>query len=105
VAFATRRRSVAFHGLTIAGRTCVALIDRLVPQWRMVSRNQPRPLESLYRLVVKAREASRPKDFIWQIVRNTRDGEDPVQETSPRTFTSMAAAYEHGDTAFRSYRT
>ena len=100
MAFATRRRSAAFHGLTIAGRTCVALIDRLVPQWRMVSRNQPRPLESLYRLVVKAREASRPKDFIWQ-----RDGEDPVQETSPRTFTSMAAAYEHGDTAFRPYRT
>ena len=33
------------------------------------------------------------------------DGEDAVQETSPRTFISMAAAYEHGATAFRPYRT
>jgi hypothetical protein len=28
-----------------------------------------------------------------------------VQETSPRTFISMAAAYEHGAAAFRPYRT
>jgi hypothetical protein len=28
------------------------------------------------------------------------DGRDVVQETSPRTFISMAAAYEHGTTAF-----
>jgi hypothetical protein len=28
-----------------------------------------------------------------------------VQEASPRTFISMAAAYEHGATAFWPYRT
>jgi hypothetical protein len=53
---------------------------------------------------VKARDASRPRDFIWQIVRTKSDGLEAVQETSRETFRSMEAAYEEGATAFRLYR-
>lgn len=48
-----------------------------------------------YRVLVKARPDSRPRDFIWQIVHNTDQGL-LVKAASIVTFRTMSEAYTAG---------
>ena len=50
------------------------------------------------RVVVRAREANRRRDFIWEIAR-PNGGMMIAVETSVRTFETMEAAYESGAVA------
>ena len=51
-----------------------------------------------YRILVTARPDSRPRDFIWQIVRDTTEGLS-VKAGSTATFKSMNEAYTAGAAA------
>ena len=51
-----------------------------------------------YRVLVKARPDPRPRDFIWQIVRDTTEGLS-VKAGSTATFKSMNEAYTAGAAA------
>lgn len=58
----------------------------------------PTGLFSVYRVVVKARDASRARDFIWEIV----EGDDVDKSTvtrSIRAFKTMEEAYASGAAA------
>lgn len=62
-------------------------------------RNQPPPLSPSYRVVVvRPREPSRRRDFIWQIVRTKSDGAT-VMESASGSFKSMEDAYTQGTLA------
>jgi len=63
----------------------------------------PTSLTSPYRIVVKAREVARPKDFIWQIIRYDL-GKDVILETSGQGFKTMEEAYRLGSIALTRYR-
>ena len=49
-----------------------------------------------YRVLVTARPGSRPRDFIWQIVRGTGGEPLAVKAASTVTFKSMSEAYAAG---------
>jgi hypothetical protein len=69
---------------------------------RPSSRNQPPPLYPSYRVVVRPREPSRRRDFIWQIVRSKSDGAT-VMESASGSFKSMEDAFTQGILALARY--
>ena len=56
--------------------------------------SNPPPIERL-RLVVKARQQL-PKKFIWQIVKEDRDGHVTISQSAPQAYDTMETAYDHG---------
>jgi hypothetical protein len=54
-----------------------------------------------YRVLVTVRPGSRPRDFIWQIVRNAAGGELSVRLASTVTFKTMNEAYDAGAAALK----
>jgi hypothetical protein len=54
-------------------------------------------------VVVKAREASLQKEFVWQIVRDQADGRHSVREVSRQSFKTMEEAYTSGTIALDHY--
>ena len=62
----------------------------------------PASLTSPYRIVVKAREAARPKDFIWQIILHDPE-KDIIMETSGQGFKTAEEADRLGSIALTRY--
>jgi len=57
--------------------------------------NNPPPLISRIRLVVKARPQL-PKRFIWEIIQDDGIGTVKVHQTSREAYDTMATAYDKG---------
>lgn len=83
-------------------RQCeVASFDECSPYGLMAQQQRdpfPISLGQAYRVLVTVRPDSRPRDFIWQIVRDSADGLS-IRAASKMSFKTMSDAYTAGAAA------